>query len=125
MGYDEKQFVSLSDVASTVRLGLDKFQDDLLESARERLSAGITTGATYEEMKTALESDEASVYPGHGLYLVPWKCDADNEDKIKEECKATIRCYPLAQNAAGMAQGQKCFYSGEDATHMALFGRAF
>jgi prolyl-tRNA synthetase len=57
--------------------------------------------------------------------LVPWKCDAENEDKIKTECKATIRCYPMEANDAGMHEGKKCFYSGEDATHMALFARAF
>ena len=124
VGSDEKEFVSLTEAASTVKDGLENMQTSLLQSARERLSNGITVGATYEEMKTALESDEASAYPGNGLYLVPWKCDATNEDKIKEECKATIRCYPLADNE-NMTEGQKCFYSGEDATHMALFGRAF
>ena len=76
-------------------------------------------------MRDALEADEAGVYPGVGLYLVPWKCDAENEDKIKEECKATIRCYPLEHNKEGMVDGKVCFYSGEPATHMALFGRAF
>jgi hypothetical protein len=29
---------------------------------------------------------------------VPWKCDAENEDKIKAETKATIRCYPFEHN---------------------------
>jgi prolyl-tRNA synthetase len=81
--------------------------------------------ATYDQMKEALEKDEASEYNGPGLYLVPWKCDAANEEKIKEECKATIRCYPTDVNEAGMWKDKKCFYSGEDATHMALFGRAF
>ena len=125
VGSDEKETVSLEDAAEAAVTGLDKFQSDLLESAKDRLAAGITLGATYEEMKTALEPDEASAFPGAGLFLVPWKCDAQNEDKIKEECKATIRCYPLDVNEAGMAEGKKCFYSGEDATHMALFGRAF
>lgn len=125
VGSDEKETVSLEDAAEAAVTGLDKFQSDLLESAKDRLAAGITLGATYEEMKTALEPDEASAFPGAGLFLVPWKCDAENEDKIKEECKATIRCYPLDVNEAGMAEGKKCFYSGEDATHMALFGRAF
>ena len=49
----------------------------------------------------------------------------ENEEAIKTECKATIRCYPLAENGSGMFKGKKCFYSGDDATHMALFGRAF
>jgi prolyl-tRNA synthetase len=100
-------------------------QQNLFEAAKNRLEAGITMDATYDEMKAALENDEASSYPGNGLYLVPWKCDSENEEKIKTESKATIRCYPLAENHARSYEGQTCFYSGEDATHMALFGRAF
>jgi len=124
-GDSEKKFIPLDDAANEVKAGLDMLQADLLEAAKTRLEEGITVGATYEEMKAALQTDEASIYDGPGLYLVPWKCDAGNEDKIKEECKATIRCYPLKENSEGMANGKKCFYSGEDATTMALFGRAF
>jgi hypothetical protein len=60
-----------------------------------------------------------------GFYLVPWKCDAAHEAAIKEDCKATIRCYPLEENRTPPAPGVKCFYSGEQATHMAIFARAF
>jgi prolyl-tRNA synthetase len=124
-GSNEKQTIQLSEAAELAIVGLEKMQSDLLEAARERLSDSITRNVTYEEMKAALQGDEASVYPGAGLFLVPWKCNAANEEKIKEECKATIRCYPLAENEAREAEGEKCFYSGEDATHMALIGRAF
>ena len=120
-----KLTIDLKSVADDAANGLDKLQKDLYEAAKSRLERGITTGIKYEEMKNALKNDEASSFPGSGLYLVPWKCDAENEDKIKEECKATIRCYPLDANSDGLHKGQKCFYSGEDATHMALFGRAF
>jgi len=122
---DEKKFVDLTEAAAMASEGLESMQESLLEQATKRLGDGITEDVSYEEMKTALESDEASSYPGKGLYLVPWKCDAENEDKIKTECKATIRCYPLEANGEGAVEGKKCFYSGEDATHMALFGRAF
>jgi prolyl-tRNA synthetase len=118
-----KQTVELSAAVEAAVAGLEQLQQELFDIAKERLEAGITTDVTYEEMKAALEPDEASIYPGRGLYLVPWKCDATNEAKIKEECKATIRCYPI--DAQGQHEGKKCFYSGEDATHMALFGRAF
>ena len=124
-GSDEKISVDLNNVVSSALDGLNSMQNGLLKAAQERLEAGITTDVTYDEMKSALENDEASSYPGNGLYRVPWKCDAENEDKIKTECKATIRCYPLAENTAGQHVGKKCFYSGDDATHMALFGRAF
>lgn len=124
-GSSDKLTVDLESAAETASKGLEAMHETLLNAAKERLEAGITQDVTYDEMKTALESDEASSYPGNGLYLVPWKCDAENEDKIKTECKATIRCYPLDANEKGLHKGKKCFYSGDDATHMALFGRAF
>ncbi|KAL9191020.1 hypothetical protein ACHAXT_000726 [Thalassiosira profunda] len=125
VGSEGKEGVSLDEVAAKASEGLDNLQEYLLDSAKERLAGGINMMATYDEMKVALEADEASEYEGPGLYLVPWKCDAENEEKIKEECKATIRCYPTDVNEMGMHEGKKCFYSGEEATHMALFGRAF
>ena len=125
VGSEGKETVSLNDASVMAVKGLEYVQHFLLESAKERLAAGINMMATYEQMRDALEKDEASEYNGPGLYLVPWKCNAANEEKIKEECKATIRCYPTDVNEAGMAMGKKCFYSGDDATHMALFGRAF
>ena len=125
VGSEGKETVNLDEVGTKAAEGLDNLQEYLLDSAKERLAGNINMMATYEQMRDALEADEASEYDGPGLYLVPWKCDAENEDKIKEECKATIRCYPTDVNEAGMWEGKKCFYSGEDATHMALFGRAF
>jgi prolyl-tRNA synthetase len=124
-GSEIKQTVDLTAAVATAATGLDVLQQELLDAATGRLSTGISTGIAYEEMRDGLESDEASSFPGKGLYLVPWKCDAENENKIKEECKATIRCYPLKENQEGLYKGKKCFYSGDDATHMALFGRAF
>ncbi|MFN7146900.1 MAG: proline--tRNA ligase, partial [Myxococcota bacterium] len=58
-----------------------------------------------------------------GFFLVPWHEDADAEAKIKEETKATIRCYPSDGQAE--AQGRACFYSGRPATHMAIFAKAY
>ena len=125
VGEEGKTAVNLSDVVSTATEGLDAMQKQLFDSASQRLKNGINTDATYQEMRDALKGDEASEFNGSGLYLVPWKCDAENEDKIKEECKATIRCYPLDHNKEGDIEGKTCFYSGDPATHMALFGRAF
>ena len=122
---ESKQPVELFAAADTAVEGLEDMQASLYKAAQERLKEGITEGATYEEMKAALVNDEASGYPGAGLFLVPWKCSDENEDKIKEECKATIRCYPLDANEARLFEGKKCFYSGEPANRMALFGRAF
>merc|ERR1719217_1888983 len=102
VGSEGKETISLDEVAAKATAGLDSVQKFLLDSAKERLAGNINL----------METDEASEYDGPGLYLVPWKCDAANEEKIKEECKATIRCYPTDVNEAGMHEGKKCFYSG-------------
>ena len=43
--------------------------------------------------------------------------------RIKEETKATIRCYPLVGQEE--AEGRLCFYTGRPANRMALFARAY
>ena len=60
-----------------------------------------------------------------GFFLVPWHADDANEDAIKDETKATIRCYPLDEQTEENLAGASCFYSGKPATHMAIFARAF
>jgi prolyl-tRNA synthetase len=123
---DSKITIPLSDTVSIITSGLEIYQQELYTRAKQRLQDGIniSTNITYDQMKNLLVNDEASTYPGVGLFLVPWKCNADNEQTIKEECKATIRCYPL-EHQSKLLPGAKCFYSGDEATHMALFGRAF
>ncbi len=98
---------------------LNAVHTDLYSAAEERLAARTFRPTTYDAMKEALaEGGESS-----GMYLVPWKDDTENEKKVKEETKATIRCYPL--EGQDESAGKYCIYSGERATHMALFARAF
>lgn len=142
----EKTTIALdeSEIVSTVRTGLETIHKQLLEAARTRLSVGTYEVSTYADMKRRIlesntkdsenDSDVSSAVDADkvekkgekaGFYLVPWKCDAVNEAFIKDDAKATIRCYPLTLNSVPPAEGVKCFYSGEQATHMAIFARAF
>ena len=99
--------------ATTVETKLAEIQATLLARATERRDANTHTVATYDEFKTRIE--------GGGFYLVNWCDDAENEAKIKEETKATIRCYPIGkQDITG-----PCFYSGRPATHVAIFAKAY
>lgn len=105
---------------------LEACQAGLLQKAEERVSSHTFRVDSYEEMKTRLREGGREEI---GFFLAPWKDDRENEAKIKEECRATIRCYPLDLNGespTGARVGErKCFYSGEPATHIALFARAF
>lgn len=116
-----KKVVGLSenDLVSEVSIILNSFHEQLLKDAFRRLENSLHRVQSYLEMKNLLQKSEA------GLFLVPWKDDAGNEELIKNECKATIRCFPFEYNREPLASNVRCFFSGEPATHMALFARAF
>jgi prolyl-tRNA synthetase len=106
----------MTDIVSTHVQGL------LFQQAADRLRTQTYTVASYAEMKSRLESGDRDKV---GFFLVPWKDDAANEAFIKEDCRATIRCFPMDLNEPGTVKGRKCFYSGQPATHIAMFARAF
>lgn len=102
---------------------LEACQSYLLEEAEKRVASHTYRVDAYVEMKERLAGGGREDI---GFFLAPWKDDAVNEAAIKEDCRATIRCYPLDLNAnPDRVQARKCFYSGEPATHIALFARAY
>jgi prolyl-tRNA synthetase len=109
---------------AATRAALLSIQDDMLASARLRLEKRMRRVDSYDVMtETLLESSGGAADDDAGFFLVPWMCNAENEKAIKEETKATLRCYPLGGQEE--ATGKTCFYSGEPATHMAIFARAY
>ncbi|MBM4365730.1 MAG: proline--tRNA ligase [Deltaproteobacteria bacterium] len=100
-------------LVAVVKAKLDDIQATLYNRAAERLAARTVSVSSYDELKARIEE---------GLFLrVNWCDDAGNEARIKEETKATIRCYPLD----GQSPDGPCFYSGRPATHVAIFARAY
>jgi prolyl-tRNA synthetase len=97
----------------TVRARLDEIQAALYARAEARLAERTFRVATYEAFKERIDQG--------GFFLVNWCDDAANEARIKEETRATIRCYPLD----GQAPTGPCFFSGRPATHVAVFARAY
>ncbi len=123
----EKELVDISNSESTaffLKRKLEEIHISMLEVATDRMAQRTFKVDTYSEMKSLIE-DSVNDSNKAGFYLVPWKCSVENEDFIKTDCKATIRCYPLEMNKEGMMKGLKCFFSGDEATHWALFARAF
>lgn len=108
-----------NDFEITTNALLEEIQKEMLDRASERLRWRTIRVSSYAEMKDRLEAGGDK----SGLFLVPWKCDAANERKVREETKATLRCYPL--DGQDECTGKTCVYSGEPATHMAIFGRNY
>lgn len=105
------------DIAGRLR----DMQNALYEKAKKRLEENTHRVDNYDEMKTRVLEDARP-----GFFVVPWCDDAANEEQIKTDCKATIRCYPTdLQHEVHGDEEKLCFYSGKPATHIALFARAF
>ena len=135
------------DLITTVKDLLNSIHEQLLAAATKRVEENTVRLNSYEEMKRiisatnrasgddtslaqegevqARQSNNEDTQLRAGFYLVPWADNAENEEAIKTECKATIRCYPFIHNISPPPEGTKCFYSNLPATHMALFARAF
>jgi prolyl-tRNA synthetase len=92
---------------------LETIQANLLAKATKFRDENIFEPKDYDEFKEIIEKG--------GWCYVWWKPSVENEAKIKEETKATLRCIPLDQPGG---KG-KCIYSGEEATEKAYFARAY
>ena len=112
-GRDGKSFVPQENIAQTVGEMLETIQANLLAKATKFRDENIFEPKDYDEFKKIIEKG--------GWCHVWWKPSVENEAKIKEETKATLRCIPLDQPGG---KG-KCIYSGEEATEKAYFARAY
>jgi prolyl-tRNA synthetase len=95
---------------------LRDIQAEMYATALARRDARMRPIEDYETFKRMLDEEG-------GFFLVPWRDDPAEEAAVKEETRATIRCYPL--DGQEEARGRVCFKTGRPATHMAIFARAY
>ena len=110
-----KQTVKLDDVSGAwLRAGLDGAQNVLFEKARAYREANTRDATTYDEMKWILKE--------HGGFVrCFFKPDRENEKRIKEQTKATVRVIPFEQpGTIG-----KDVYTGEETNTQVLFAQAY
>ncbi len=108
-------FVPTAAAASEVLDGLRRFNDALFSAAEAHLKKSTKRIQSFEELQKSID--------GGGIFLAGWAENSVAEAEVKERTKATIRCYPLDEQAD--IPNLKCMYTGERATHVAAFARAF
>jgi prolyl-tRNA synthetase len=87
----EKEFVALAGLADSVKTRLDAIQTNLLEKARTFREASTSEPADYAAFKDVMATKRGFLFAG--------MCgSAECEAKIKEETKATVRCFPLLRD---------------------------
>lgn len=105
--------IPMAGLVDAVQARLVELHAELYQRALERREANSFRISSYEELRARVDQG--------GFFLVNWHDDAEAEARIKEETRATIRCFPLD---AGPPTGP-CFYSGRPANRVAIFARAY
>jgi prolyl-tRNA synthetase len=112
-GKEGKQFIAQDGLVETVKTVLDEIQANLLQQATEFRDANIHDVDNYDAFQQVIES---------GAWArCWWREDDDNENRIKDETGATLRCIPFDQPDGN----GDCMFTGEPAERVALFGKAY
>jgi prolyl-tRNA synthetase len=110
----EKIVVAQSDLQTQISCLLDFIHADLFAKAKQFQQQHTYSVSTYEEFKLSIEDKP-------GFYTVYFDGTPEDEDKIKEETKATGRCILLEESES---IGQ-CFYTGRATNRRVIFARAY
>jgi len=111
----DKFGIAFDGAADRVAEVLDEIQVGLLQAARDARAARMHEVSSREEFASRIVSDS-------GFYRIPWGGDDADEDALKSETKATLRCYPEGE---GPVEGLTCPLTGKPAHAWALFARAY
>ena len=115
LGKEGKTFgVPVDGIVEATKEMLTTIQAAMLQRATDFRESNTRTARDYDEFKQILEAQG-------GFIRVHWAGSNEDEDRIKEETKATIRCYPFdAPEGEGV-----CFYTGQKTDRVAIFARAY
>ncbi len=112
-GRDGKTIVNMDGLETAVRDILADIQESMLKKATEFRDSHIFEATDYETFK--------EIVSNKGWAIGWWSDDAENEARIKEETKATLRCFADSTN---LGEGT-CFFSGRKTKTKAYFARAY
>ena len=107
-----KSFVPQAGLAERLESLLAEIQQALFARALAFRDARTADVATYDELKQQVERGFARAY---------WAGTTDDEKRIQDETRATIRCIPIDQ--PGVAG--RCVYTGKEASQQVIFARAY
>jgi prolyl-tRNA synthetase len=115
-GKEAKAAMTVEGLAPRIRSLLDEVQAAMLASAKAFRQEHLHEAATYDDLKKIVEDGWALIY-----HCGTREC----EDKIKEDTKATSRCFPLDANSTWSPPGKTCAVCGKPAFGRAYFARAY
>jgi prolyl-tRNA synthetase len=111
-GREGKTFLSQDGLTPQIALLLDDIHGEMLARATAFRDDNTHQVDNYNDFKDAVANGFARVW---------WAGSNEDEDRIKEETRATIRCFPIDQPGGT----GRCFYTGQPADKVAIFARAY
>lgn len=109
-----KEIVPIEGLDQYITDLLQTIQQDIFNKAKSFRDEHITRVDTYEEFKRVLEEKG-------GFISAHWDGTPEEEEQIKEETKATIRCIPLdAEEEDGVS-----LVTGKPSKRRVLFAKAY
>jgi prolyl-tRNA synthetase len=112
-GRDGKQTIAQERAAQTITELLVAVQANMLQQAIEFRDSSIHDVANYDELSQVVEAG--------GWARGWWAGSDDDERRMKDETGATIRCFPFDQPDTD----GPCLFTGDRASEVALFARAY
>jgi prolyl-tRNA synthetase len=111
-GKKPKTFVPQAGLTEHVIRLMDEIQQGLYQRALKFRDEHTFEASNYDELKERVEQ---------GFVRCWWAGSRDDEEKIQEQTKATIRVLPIEQPGGT----GKCVYTGRQADKIAVFARAY
>ena len=109
-----KEIKPIENIENYIEDLLETVQNDIYKKAETYRNEHITKVDSYEEFKKVLEEKG-------GFISAHWDGTAEEEEQIKEETKATIRCIPLdAEEEQGVS-----LITGKPSNKRVLFAKAY
>lgn len=111
LGRDGKSFIPMEGYVSSVKEMLETIQTSLLDKATKFRDDHIFEVSNYDELKDVVENK--------GWAVGWWYDDRENEAKVKEDTRATLRNFAPAEGEG------ICFFSGKKTTKRAYFAKGY
>jgi prolyl-tRNA synthetase len=109
----KKEFLSLEAFLGSAESRLDAIQNELLERQKNLLKENTFDVKNYDELKSVLEKG--------GFARCFWAGTDDDEERIKNETKGTIRVKLFEKSA----ESGKCILSGKESPDQVIFAKSY
>lgn len=110
----DKISIPLAQLEEQIPIILDEIQENLFRKAQAFQHQNTYYVDTYEDFKFSIDAKP-------GFYITYFAGTPEDEEKIKEETKATGRCIPFTiEEKVG-----KCFFTGKETFQKVIFAKAY